>query len=147
MFRNKQKTQRGIVHGWRWLGDVWEGHGEGTKSERQASSMYQTSMWIAVTWGPHGTLSGFYTPPKEALSYWVSSWNWETASYQGSQDCGLYLRNSALEEKEVSCIVIGWFLIKAAENPKTDGCFVAIAHIHSPALHVNPLEMTSLLRL
>ena len=147
MFRNKGKTQRGIVHGWRWLGDVWEGHGEGTKSERQASSMYQTLMWIAVTWGPHDTLLGFCTPPKEALSYWVSSWNWETAFYQGSQDCGLYLRNSALEEKEVSCIPFAGSFSRQQRIPRQ---MAALWQLHLFILllwHVNHLEMTSLLRL
>ena len=97
-------------------------------------------LWIAVSWGPRKvTVSRYstYIHHKDALSHWVSSWNWETAFYRGSQNCDLYLRNSALEEKEVSCVP---FLIPSPGRRESQDrwLFVATAVTHSLSLASKP---------
>lgn len=86
-------------------------------------------------------------PPKEALSYWVSGWNWETAFYQGSQDYGPHLRNSALEGKAVSCIPFPDSFSMQQRIPIQMAVLWQLHLFSVLPQHVNQLEMTFLLRL
>lgn len=145
MFRNKRKTQRGIAHGWRWLGDVWEGHGEGAKSERQASSMYQTLMWIAVTWGPRDTLGLLHTSQG---GFELLGLKLELGNCILSRIPGLW---SILERpcpRGKGSLLYCHLLVPSQGSRESQDRWLLCGNCtYSPALHVNPLEMTSLLRL
>ena len=95
---------------WTW---VWVNSGSWCWTGRPGVLQFMGSQRVGydwateLNWGPRKLIvsqDSTYIHHKDALSHWVSCWNWETAFYWGSPNCGLYLKNSALEEKEVSCV-------------------------------------------